>query len=51
MLSDIYIFNCRSNKLVFLDFFPNLFNKSGKTQTGRVGLKDGFEESIFNGEN
>jgi hypothetical protein len=33
---------------IVVDFFPNLFDKSGKTQTGVKVLKDGFEETIFN---
>jgi hypothetical protein len=33
---------------IVVDFFPNLFNKSEKTQTGGLGLKNGFEERIFN---
>jgi hypothetical protein len=32
----------------FLDFFPNLFNKSEKNLYGSAGLSNGFTETIFN---
>jgi hypothetical protein len=32
---------------IIVDFFPNLFNKSGKNPNGSEGLKNGFEETIF----
>jgi hypothetical protein len=31
-----------------VDFYPNLFNKSRKNPNGGIGLKDGFEETMFN---
>jgi hypothetical protein len=40
--------NVGQRPFVFLDFFPNLFNKSGKNPNGGIGLKNGFEERIFN---
>jgi hypothetical protein len=35
---------------IIVDFFLNLFDKSGENPNGSEGLKDGFEEKIFNKE-